>query len=106
MYMASQACMRSLIKPTAVIWIVFAWLAMAPCAPAQFPDVTTGQKPGPETVDESVPAMFPHSADSRFWISGRMNFIVQANLPFYAQCSGAYSFRPYCETAVSGTPLR
>ena len=68
---------------------------------AQLPDVTVGQKPEPETVDETVQTMFPHSADSRFWISGQMNFIFQANLPFYAQYSGLHSFQPYYEHAFS-----
>ncbi|MGC2109085.1 MAG: carbohydrate porin [Candidatus Korobacteraceae bacterium] len=68
---------------------------------AQLPDITAGQKPEPETVDETVQTMFPHSSDSRFWISGQMNSIFQANLPFYAQYSGAHSFQPHYEDAIS-----
>lgn len=92
-------------KPFSRLWAVLAfWIATllaAPCVLAQFPDITVTQKSEPETVDQTVPTMFPHSADGRFWISGQMNFIYQANLPFYARYSGAHSFQPYYEKAVS-----
>ena len=68
---------------------------------AQLPDITASQKSEPETVDGPVQTIFPHPAESRFWISGQMNFIYQANLPFYAKYSGAHSFQPHYEQAVS-----
>ena len=86
------------LRPFA-FWLVA--LAFAPRIVAQLPDVTVGQRPEPETVDQTVPTMFPHSPDSRFWISGQMNFIFQWNLPFYARYSGSNSFKPHFEHAIS-----
>lgn len=37
--------------------------------------------------------MFPHLAEGRFWLSGQMNFIFQANPPFSAKYSGPNSFQ-------------
>jgi high affinity Mn2+ porin len=37
--------------------------------------------------------MFPHGAEGRFWLSGQMNFVYQANPPFRANYSGGNSFR-------------
>jgi high affinity Mn2+ porin len=83
-----------------VLWVCAMTLVSLP-ALAQFPDVTVSQRPQPETVDSGVPTMFPHPSEGRFWISGQMNFIFQANLPFYAEYSGAHSFQPYYEHAIS-----
>jgi high affinity Mn2+ porin len=76
-------------------------LATASYGAAQTPDITAGQKPQAETVDETVPTMFPHSSEGRLWISGQINVIAQWNLPFYAQYSGAHSFQPYYAKAMS-----
>jgi hypothetical protein len=37
--------------------------------------------------------MFPHRAEGRFWISGQLNVIFQANAPFHAEYSGPHSFQ-------------
>lgn len=37
--------------------------------------------------------MFPHPGEGRVWLSGQMNFILQANPPFSAEYSGPNSFR-------------
>jgi hypothetical protein len=76
--------------------------AMARACFGQLPDITSGQRPVPTTTPEdTVQTMFPHSSDSRFWVSGQMNFIVQTNAPFYAAYSGPHSFQPYYNNAVS-----
>jgi len=45
--------------------------------------------------------MFPHLADTRFWLSGQMNFIFQTHPPFHAPYSGANSLNPNYEKATS-----
>ena len=97
----ASTSMRSTHTPTAMICggiraVLVLWIALlgtASRAAAQLPDITAGQKPQAETVDETVQTMFPHSADNRFWISGQMNFIYQASPGFYAQYSGPHSFQ-------------
>jgi len=37
--------------------------------------------------------MLPHFTEGRIWLSGQMNFILQANPSFSAQYSGSNSFR-------------
>src|SRR5262249_16351147 len=62
---------------------------------AQLPDVTTQSESG----GEAPQTMFPHPVDSRFWISGQMNFIYQAHASFAAQYSGPNSFGPGSQSA-------
>jgi len=50
---------------------------------------------------ETVPAMFPHFGDSRFWLSGQANFIFQTHPPFHADYSGKNSMSPDYEKATS-----
>jgi high affinity Mn2+ porin len=67
-------------------------LMLAPAsADGQLPDITAGQRPGTPTAAPTT--MFPHFTDGRIWLSGQMNFILQANPPFPAQYSGSNSFR-------------
>jgi len=51
--------------------------------------------------DDSVPTMFPHLADTRFWLSGQANFIFQTHPPFHAAYSGKHSLSPNYEKATS-----
>jgi high affinity Mn2+ porin len=67
-------------------------IVMVPRAVAQFPDITSGQKPE-ATGNETPTTMFPHPPQGRYWISGQMNFIQQANNSFYAKYSGEHSFQ-------------
>src|ERR1039458_1619830 len=46
-------------------------------------------------------AMLPHFKDSRFWLSGQMNFIAQAHPDFHADYSGPHSLSPRYEKARS-----
>jgi hypothetical protein len=49
--------------------------------------------------------MAPHSADSRWWLSGQANIIFQGNLPFHATYQGVNSFHSSAEykTSLLGT---
>ena len=51
--------------------------------------------------DQPVPAMFPRLRDTRFWITGQGNFIIQANPPFHAAYSGKNSLDPNYDKAMS-----
>jgi len=51
--------------------------------------------------DEDVETMFPHLADSRFWLSGQANFIFEAHPAFYAKYSGPHSLSPDSDQALS-----
>lgn len=57
----------------------------------------------PSSVDSDpvLPAMFPHFADTRFWLSGQANFIFQAHPPFHALYSGPHSLDSNYEKATS-----
>jgi len=72
-----------------------------PCALAQLPDVTEGERAEPEVSDDPVQTMFPHFKEGRFWISGQASFIFQTHGPFYAKYSGPNSLQPYYDKATS-----
>jgi high affinity Mn2+ porin len=55
----------------------------------------------PPPADEGVETMFPHLKDTRFWLSGQMNFIFQTHPPFHAAYSGPNSLSPHYEKATS-----
>jgi len=54
-----------------------------------------------ETNAHDPPAMFPHLADTRYWLSGQANFIFQTHPPFHAPYSGLNSLDPNYEKATS-----
>jgi high affinity Mn2+ porin len=81
-----------------VAWTAF--IVMLPRALAQLPDTTVPQRPEPEVGDESSITVFPHSVDSRFWLSGQMNFIYQSHPRFHAAYSGPHSFHQDYEKAT------
>lgn len=91
----SRASARSLIA-----CFVFL-LALGSLALCQEPAITAGQQPDPEVAEETVPTMFPHSAEARWWVSGQANFIFQTHPAFYAKYSGTNSFPPEYEKATS-----
>ena len=59
------------------------------------PDTST------DTSSEPPEVMIGHLKDTRFWISGQMNFIFQTNPPFHADYSGTNSFGPNYQKAIS-----
>ena len=54
-----------------------------------------------ESNPNDPPAMFPHLADTRYWLSGQANFIFQTHPPFHAAYSGPNSLDPNYEKATS-----
>jgi hypothetical protein len=66
--------------------------------PAAAPNADDPPDPPPSGDPE---AMLPHFKDSRFWLSGQMNFIAQAHPDFHADYSGKNSLSPYYEKATS-----
>ena len=56
---------------------------------------TASDTPTPATT------MFPHPADSRWWLSGQINLIWQAHGDFRSPYQGDNSFRPEAEQALS-----
>jgi high affinity Mn2+ porin len=57
--------------------------------------------PGPATMT----TMFPHGEDSRWWLSGQANIILQGDLPFHSPYEGKNSFigRGEYKTSMVGT---
>ncbi len=69
-------------------------LGLAAAAPARAQ--TAPDAPGSTTT------MFPHPADSRWWVSGQVNLISQAHGPFPSPYQGDHSLQPVRERAHSG----
>jgi high affinity Mn2+ porin len=95
-------------KLLAALWLMIAATCAAP-AYAQQPDAPppngkpdtkaddTASSPGPADPE----AMFPHFKNTRFWLSGQMNFIFQTHPDFHAPYSGPNSLSPRYEKATS-----
>jgi hypothetical protein len=111
---------RALPQGLAALWLM-ALLACAPLACAQdtpalsappparqstpppvpdSPAASADKTPSADAPDDS-PALLPHLSDTRFWLSGQMNFIFQTHPPFHAPYSGANSLNPNYEKATS-----
>jgi high affinity Mn2+ porin len=72
----------------------------APQAQAQtLPGQADDQASPPTSVDPEV--MLPHFKDTRFWLSGQINFIFQVHPDFHAAYSGQNSLSPHYEKATS-----
>ena len=65
------------------------------------PAVVASTDEGDPPADEAVETMLPHLKDTRFWLSGQMNFIFQTHPPFHAAYSGPHSLIPNYEKATS-----
>jgi high affinity Mn2+ porin len=61
----------------------------------------TVSSPEPTPEEDPVETMVPHLSNTRFWLSGQMNFIFQAHPPFHALYSGKNSLDPNYEKATS-----
>jgi high affinity Mn2+ porin len=81
---------------------------------AQQPDAPTSKTGTPPAVADdaaSTPdnatattdpeSMLPHFKDTRFWLSGQINFIFQTHPDFHADYSGPNSLSPHYEKATS-----
>jgi hypothetical protein len=71
----------------------------APAAPSQDTPTTTGSSDPP--ADDATESMFPHFKNTRFWLSGQMNFVFQTHPDFSAAYSGTHSLSPNYEKATS-----
>jgi len=102
------------------VWTTLLFGALSLYARAQAPDAagpqttTTGASfPAPpqsrtNTADSTAgdaiadpESMLPHLKDTRFWLSGQMNFIFQVHPDFPATYSGTHSLNPNYEKATS-----
>jgi hypothetical protein len=54
-----------------------------------------------DEAPEADPTVFPHSATARWWVSGQINVVFQANPAFHALYSGTNSFLPNADHATS-----
>jgi high affinity Mn2+ porin len=74
---------------------------------AQDSPQTQGQTPPVLADDPASPpandpeAMLPHFKNTRYWLSGQMNFIFQAHPDFHAAYSGPNSLSPHFDKATS-----
>ncbi len=68
--------------------------------PAAAPNADDPPDP-PSNATADPETMLPHFKDSRFWLSGQMNFISQAHPDFHADYSGKNSLSPHYEKATS-----
>jgi len=95
----------------AILWLMIAPTSLIP-AHAQQPDtppaksnppaVSVDDPPAPPSDAVADPeAMFPHFTNTRFWLSGQMNFIFQTHPDFHADYSGKHSLSPNYEKATS-----
>jgi hypothetical protein len=95
----------------AVLWLMVTATWIIP-ARAQQPDapLPNGNTPAASADDPPSPpsdaaadpeSMLPHFKNSRFWLSGQMNFIFQAHPDFQADYSGKNSLSPHYEKATS-----
>jgi high affinity Mn2+ porin len=71
----------------------------SPQTQAQTPPAPADDPSSPPATDPE--AMLPHLKDTRFWLSGQMNFIFQAHPDFHAAYSGPNSLSPHYEKATS-----
>src|SRR5260370_7969184 len=92
----------------AAICAVVGILSIAPARLwAQDPQQTQAQTPPAPEDDPANPpandpqAMLPHFKDTRFWVSGQMNFIFQTHPDFHAPYSAPHSLSPHYEKATS-----
>jgi high affinity Mn2+ porin len=72
----------------------------SPQPQAQTPPAQADAPASPPT-DADPEAMLPHFKDTRFWLSGQMNFIFQTHPDFHAAYSGQNSLSPHYEKATS-----
>jgi hypothetical protein len=76
-------------------------VAAKPNTKPQVTAVNEADPPAEPPADEGAETMFPHFKNTRFWLSGQMNFIFQTHPPFHAAYSGTNSLSPNYEKATS-----
>jgi hypothetical protein len=108
-FLMSRAARRR--RPTApALALTLAFVLGAPAAQAQVASASTQTTAAPDTDDHPNPpsdavadpeSMLPHFKNSRFWLSGQMNFIFQTHPDFHADYSGPHSLSPHYDKATS-----
>src|SRR5258708_32994873 len=81
------------------LWAAAVSVALLPVAEAQTSPTPIPSAEDPASADPE--SMFPHFKDTRFWLSGQMNFIFQTHPNFHAPYSGPNSLSPKYEKATS-----
>jgi high affinity Mn2+ porin len=91
-----------------MVWLIFAATctirlhAQQPDAPPPKGDAPAASAGDPPADPDPGPeSMLPHFKDTRFWLSGQMNFIFQTHPPFDADYSGKNSLMPAYDKATS-----
>src|SRR3984893_985158 len=85
------------------------WQQRASAQSTNEEDTTSAQSSKPakdkgeskDDEEEKPATVFPHSSESRFWISGQINTILQWHPSFRAKYTGDNSLRPQAENATS-----
>src|SRR5215470_3833746 len=85
------------LKFTFTIVLALAIVLSVPPASAQS---TSDRNTSAASADDPE-SMLPHFKDTRFWLSGQMNFIFQTHPPFSAPYTGSHSLSPNYEKATS-----
>jgi len=102
---------RRAVAPASALMLAFILGFAAPAGWAQQPASDSTHPAAAAATDTDDPrdspasgdpeAMLPHFRDSRFWLSGQMNFIFQTHPDFHADYSGKNSLSPHYEKATS-----
>jgi hypothetical protein len=108
-FLMSRAARRR--RPTApALALTLAFVLGAPAAQAQVASASSQTTAAPDADDPPDPSsdavadpesMLPHFKNSRFWLSGQMNFIFQTHPDFHADYSGPHSLSPDYDKATS-----
>jgi hypothetical protein len=75
-----------------------------PVPKTETPPATEDDAPSPSDNAAAIAdpeSMLPHFKDTRFWLSGQINFIFQTHPDFHADYSGPNSLSPHYEKATS-----
>jgi hypothetical protein len=91
-----------LMSATACIRPAYAQQPGAPSRAGDAPPAGGDDSPSPPSDALADPeTMLTHFRNTRFWLSGQMNFIFQAHPGFHADYSGPNSLSPHYEKATS-----
>ena len=87
------------IPPPPSLWMSYLGLYASPLQDSSVP------AKAPDEPDAPILTVFPHPADSRWWISGQANIIFQGRPAFHSDYQGPNSFRNSAEykTSLVGT---
>ena len=88
---------HSFVFPGKYVKLWCAVLALLVCV---FPAVSLAQRSGSDGATP-ISTIFPHSDDTRWWISGQLNVILQAHPDFHAEYTGTNSLPPEGESKTS-----